>query len=230
MTVAAVILAGDLEEAMGDAAGRPAVRRIVDAGWAGGAMPLIVVVTDAGAVAAALGGTPAQVTASPASGSLPGGGATAHALAGSRAACASVVETSAVLLWPVRMAWVDPETVTSLIEGHGAWPGEVLRPAWSGAAGWPVLVPVASLETLSAPGRPADAGGVPAGRSLEDVLAAVPARILELGDPGVSMDRSVPLAALPDYEGPAAPVSGPPPDWGAAAADRPAEEEGLVGS
>ena len=32
---------------------------------------------------------------------------------------AEVSETTAVLLWPARMTWVGPETITSLIEAHG---------------------------------------------------------------------------------------------------------------
>ena len=43
MTVAAVILAATPASALADAAGRPAVRRIAETAWAGGAMPLIVV-------------------------------------------------------------------------------------------------------------------------------------------------------------------------------------------
>jgi hypothetical protein len=47
---------------------------------------------------------------------------------------------------------------------------------------------------------------------------------LELGDPGSVLGREVELDALPDYAGPPEPVGGPPPEWGAAAADTPDPE------
>ena len=62
MTVAAVVVAADADEALADAAGRVAARRIVDAAWAGGALPIIVVSADPdGRLAAALVGSPAQL-------------------------------------------------------------------------------------------------------------------------------------------------------------------------
>ena len=42
---------------------------------------------------------------------------------------------------------------------------------------------------------------------------------LELGDPGVVHDRETPIERLPAYEGPPGPAGGPPPEWGAPAAD-----------
>ena len=116
-------------------AGR-AVRRIVDAAWAGGAMPIVVVAADPdGRIAAALEGSPAVVVD-------PGrASGVADLPARRRGGASAVQETSAVLLWPGRMTWADPETVTSLIEAHGRSPAMVTRPRRAGQAGWPVLLP-----------------------------------------------------------------------------------------
>ena len=155
MTVGAVVVPAGVEEALFDAGGRIAVRRIVEAAWAGGALPVVVVVgDDAGSsVAAALAGSPATLAD-------PGDavGAAAHAV-GVRAALEAVSDTSALLLWPGRMTWVDPETVTSLIEAHGRAPDRVIRPRRAGQAGWPVLVPAALAdEVLGVAGAPGVAG------------------------------------------------------------------------
>lgn len=204
MTVAAVIVPEGVDEAVADATGRPAVRRIVDAAWAGGAMPIVVVAADPDArVAAVLEGSPA-VLVEPGRAS----GVETYRL-GAEAARAAVQETTAVLLWPGRMTWTDPETVTSLLEAHGGAPDRVTRPRRGGQAGWPVLIPVVCLGTvLTAPGG-----------AIEDALADVQANDLELGDPGAVIGREVDLDELPDYTGPPEPVGGPPPDWGSAAAD-----------
>ena len=59
MTVAAVILAASPESALADADGLPAVRRIADVAWSGGATPVVVVSFDPdGAVATVLTGAP----------------------------------------------------------------------------------------------------------------------------------------------------------------------------
>lgn len=211
MTVAAVILAASPASALADAAGRTSVRRIAETAWAGGAMPLVVVAADPdGDVGATLAGSeavlvpPAPMTTGPAG----------QMVRGFRAALELVGRTDAALLWPARLTWVDPETVTMLIEAHGLEPAALLRPQWDGAPGWPVLVPVAHLETLA---------GLAADRMPEDlvedlVTAGVPLRTFDLGDPGVTIDRDTPIDALPPYAGPAEPLR-PPPDWGAAAAD-----------
>jgi CTP:molybdopterin cytidylyltransferase MocA len=204
VTVAAVIVPRDAGEALADAAGRAAVRRIVDIAWAGGALPLVVVADDPiGSIAAALAGSPAQL--------LPAGGSAGRAYrTGADAAVEAVVGTDGWLLWPGDRTWVDPETVTSLIEAHGSQPKAVLRPAVAGRPGWPVLVPLHRTE-------------------LVDDLMAVGARLdassgallLELGDPGSLLTLDVPIDEVPPYLGPSAPVVGPPPEWGAAAADEP---------
>lgn len=204
MTVAAVIVPDSVEEALADATGRLAVRRIVDAAWAGGAIPIVVVAADPdGRIHAALAGAPASVVE-------PGraSGVQTYRL-GAEAAGAAVQETSAVLLWPGRMTWADPETVTSLIEAHGRRGDVVTRPRRAGEAGWPVLVPMALLATVL---------GGPGG-SVDEALARMEAATVELGDPGTVLGRDVALDDLPDYAGPPEPVGGPPPEWGAAAAE-----------
>ncbi len=125
-------------------------------------------------------------------------------------AMAEVRETTAVLLWPARMTWVGPETVTSLIEAHGPDGTTVLRPAWQGEPGWPVLFPTARLTALAAvaPDRmPPDI--------IDEVAGAVPSRLVEMGDPGVTHDVSVGREALPAYEGPPDPPAGHTHEWGA---------------
>jgi CTP:molybdopterin cytidylyltransferase MocA len=209
MTVGAVIVPDGVSEALADATGRAAVRRIVDAAWAGGAIPLIVVACDPdGRIAEALDGSPAVVL-DPGKAS----GVGTYRL-GAEAAARSVQETSAVLLWPGRMTWADPETVTSLIEAHGRATNEVTRPRRAGQSGWPVLVPVDRVaETLAAPGG-----------SIADAFAAGAVATVELGDPGSVIGAEMALDELPDYAGPPEPVGGPPPEWGAAAAEEPEPE------
>ena len=212
MTVAAVILAASPESALADADGSPAVRRIADAAWAGGAIPIIVVSSDPdGSVAAALAG--ASVTlAEPAP---QAGGPAAQMARGADVARAEIVETDAVLIWPARMTWVGPETVTSLIELHGTAPDAMLRPVWDGDAGWPVLLPLSALPAL----RGVTADRMPP-QILDDVIAAgTPDRPVELGDPGVALDRSTPRSELPPYVGPKEPVAGHVHEWGAAQAE-----------
>ncbi|MEX1294593.1 MAG: NTP transferase domain-containing protein [Candidatus Limnocylindrales bacterium] len=212
MTVGAVIVPDGVREALADATGRTAIRRIVDAAWAGGAMPIIVVAADPdGRIANALEGSPAAVVD-------PGrASGTQTYRAGAEAAHAAVQETTAVLLWPGRMTWADPETVTSLIEAHGREGGVVTRPRRAGESGWPVLLPVELVDSvLSAPGG-----------DIADAIADAEVNAVELGDPGSVLGSEVPLDELPDYAGPPEPVGGPPPEWGAAAADTPEPELGA---
>ena len=148
MTVGAVIVPDGVSEALADATGRAAVRRIVDSAWAGGALPIIVVACDPdGRTETALEGSPAVVV-DPGKAS----GVGTYRL-GAEAAVATVQETSAVLLWPGRMTWADPETVTSRIEAHGRALDEIILPRRAGESGWPVLLPATRLEAvLAAPG------------------------------------------------------------------------------
>jgi len=221
MTVAAVILAASSESALADADGMAAVRRIVDSAWAGGATPLIVVSFDpSGAVAAALAGA-AVTLAEPAP---PEQGQAAQIVRGADAARAEILDTDAVLLWPVGMPWVGPETVTSLIELHGAVPGSLLRPTWDGEPGWPVLLP---LDVL---GRMRDVGteGMPS-QILDDLIAGgLVERLVELGDPGVAIDGRTRRGDLPPYLGPDVPAAGHVHEWGAAQAEM-ADEGPLEG-
>jgi CTP:molybdopterin cytidylyltransferase MocA len=212
MTVAAVILAASVESALADAAGRPTVRRLVELAWAGGAVPIVVVAPDAeGQVAAALTGSGA-VLAEPAPAE---GGPVSQIARGIAVARDSVGETDAAIIWPERLVWADAETVTSLIQAHGMDEGTILRPTWRGQPGWPVLVPVvhaALLASVAADRMPDDI--------LDDLVAlGAPVRLIDLGDPGTTHDRATPRDALPEYEGPPGPVA-PPPEWGAAAAER----------
>jgi CTP:molybdopterin cytidylyltransferase MocA len=214
MTVAAVVLAASPESALADADGLPAVRRISDVAWSGGATPVVVVSFDPeGAVATALAGAPVTL-AEPAP---PERGPAAQMARGAEVARTEVHETDAVLLWPARLTWVGPETVTSLIELHGTDPDTVLRPTWDDEPGWPVVLPITALPSLRA---------VAADRMPADILADVLAtgvrdRLVDLGDPGVTFDRDTPRADLPPYIGPLEPVTGHVHEWGATVAEAP---------
>jgi CTP:molybdopterin cytidylyltransferase MocA len=221
VTVAAVILAASSESALAEVDGLARVRRLADVAWAGGALPIVVVAPERnGLVAAALAGAPV-VLAEPAP---PGLGPAAQMARGLDVAQAEIHETDAALLWPARIVWAGPETVTSLIEAHGLRPGAIIRPAWQGRRGWPALVPVTAVDALRA---------VAADRMPDAVLDALqagglPELLLELGDPGTVHDASVSRADLPPYEGPAAPVGGTVREWGATVADEP-DEAPLAG-
>jgi CTP:molybdopterin cytidylyltransferase MocA len=207
MTVAAVILSASPEGALADTLGQPRVRRLADLAWSGGALPIVVVAADPdGAVSAALAnteaihGTPAPVEAGP-----PG-----QMVRGAELAIAEVGDTTGVLIWPGRMVWVGPETITSLIEAHGTNPGAILRPAWHGDPGWPILLPTDRLDALRAvaPDRMPPA-------VVDDLVATVPSRVIEMGDPGVVFDADTPASELPAYEGPPDPPAGHTHEWGA---------------
>ena len=154
MTVAAVILSATTEGALADTLGQPRVRRLADLAWSGGALPIVVVAADPdGAVAAALVGSEA-VYGSPAP---PEAGPAGQMVRGTELAMAEVRDTTAVLLWPARMTWVGPETITSLIEAHGTARDAMLRPTWHGDPGWPVLLPTSHLAALARRGARPDA-------------------------------------------------------------------------
>jgi CTP:molybdopterin cytidylyltransferase MocA len=207
VTVAAVILSASVEGSLADTLGQPRVRRLVDLAWSGGAIPVLVVSPDPdGGVQAALAGSEA-IYGSPAS---PEAGPAGQMARGAELALAEVHDTTAVLLWPARMAWVGPETITSLIEAHGTDRGTILRPAWHGDPGWPVLLPTVYLDALRA--VPAD--HMPA-TIVEDLATTIPTRIVEMGDPGVVNDVDTAPADLPAYEGPPDPPAGHTQEWGA---------------
>jgi CTP:molybdopterin cytidylyltransferase MocA len=220
VTVAAVILCASAEGALADTAGRPAVRRMVETAWSGGATPVVVVAPEAdGAVAAALAGSPA-ILAEPAPFEA---GPVGQIVRGIRVAAGAVTDTDAALIWPGRMVWVDAETVTTLIEGHGGAREDVLRPAFEGEAGWPVLLPVAHMDAFGAQSTDLMPDDLVAGMGTH---AAV--RSFDLGDPGAVLDIATAIDDLPQYQGPPEPIAGPPPEWGAAAADS-ADEGPLEG-
>lgn len=207
MTVAAVILSASPDGSLADTLGQPRVRRLADLAWSGGALPIVVVSPDPdGSVAAALAGSEA-VHGSPAA---VGGGPVGQMVRGCELATAEVQGTTGFLIWPARMTWVGPETITSLIEAHGTDRGTILRPAWHGDPGWPVLVPATQLVTLRAiaPDR------MPP-EIVDDLVAAAPSRIVEMGDPGVVHDVDTAPADLPAYEGPPDPPAGHTHEWGA---------------
>jgi molybdenum cofactor cytidylyltransferase len=215
MTVAAVILSATAEAALAETAGQPRVRRLADLAWSGGALPIVVLAPDGdGAVASALVGseatygTPAPMDAGP----------VGQLVRGIELAEAEVQDLSAALLWPARMVWVGPETITSLIEAHGTDRGAMLRPAWQGDPGWPVLLPLDHLGALRAVGPSSMPPAI-----IDELAAAIPTRIVELGDPGVVFDVDTPREDLPPYEGPPDPPAGHTHEWG----DDVAAEAGL---
>lgn len=210
MTVAAVILAASPASALADADGTPAVRRLADIAWAGGATPVVVCSFDPdGTVSAALAN--AEVTlVEPVDPAL---GPAGQVVNGIEAAAGLVAATDAALVWPARLAWVDAETVTTLIAAHGEDRAAVLRPAYGGDPGFPALLPLAHLDAL----RVLAVDRMPAELFADLADAGVPARVVETGDPGVTHDVSVPRAELPAYDGPPEPADTP--EWGAAVAD-----------
>jgi len=220
VTVAAVILAASAESALADAEGQARVRRLADAAWSGGALPIVVVAPEVdGKVAAALAGA-AVTLAEPAP--LEQGPA-AQIARGIMVATATVRDVDAALIWPARMVWVGPETVTSLIEAHGLDLSSILRPAFDGTAGWPVLLPLAAAAGLER--MPSDR--MPDG-IIDDLAAETSVRLIELGDPGTIHDASVARTDLPAYRGPSEPPAAHAHEWGAGLADEP-EDSPLEG-
>lgn len=206
MTVAAVILSATAEGALAQTLGQARVRRLADIAWSGGALPIIVLSPDPdGAVAASLAGSeailgvPAPAEAGPAG----------QMARGTELAAAEVGDLTGALLWPARLVWVGPETITSLIEVHGVNRDTLLRPTWQGEPGWPVLLPTSGLDALRA--SPAD---IMPPEVVERLAAALPTREVELGDPGVTHDVDTPFEGLPPYEGPPDPPAGHTHEWG----------------
>jgi CTP:molybdopterin cytidylyltransferase MocA len=203
MTVAAVVLVPELPAALADADGEPALRRIAQAAWSGGALPTVAVTPQVtGELQAAVSDLAVKLV-SPTPDEPRG---IAWFVRGMRTAGAAVAEVSGALLWPFKFVWVDPETVTSLIEAHGAAPEAIIRPAYRGQLGFPILVPVALTDRLAA------LSGQHGEEAVATLVAAgVPLLTVELGDPGIVHDMATPRAALPGYQGPPEPAGGPPP-------------------
>jgi CTP:molybdopterin cytidylyltransferase MocA len=214
MTVAAVILAATADSALADADGTPVVRRLADVAWAGGATPVVVIASDpGGAVGAVLAN--AEVTlAEPAAGDA---GSVAQVVRGMEVASSLVAGSDAALLCPARMAWVDAETVTSLLAAHGVDRVSVIRPVYGGRPGWPALLPAVHLETI----RTLEANRGPS-ELLDDLQASgIPVQLVETGDPGTVMDISTPRHDLPPFDGPAEPSDGHVHEWGEGIGDQP---------
>ena len=200
MTVAAVILAASPASALADADGTPGVRRLADVAWSGGATPVVVCSFDPdGAVAAALANARRPCDPVP-----PERGPVAQIVNGVEAAAGWSRETDAALVWPARLAWVDAETVTSLIEAHGDDRDIVLGRRGSGDPGWPVLLPVAAPRRVARRCPRPDAGR--AARGPRGGRRPVPHR--RDRRPGVTHDVSTPRADLPPYDGPPEPADG----------------------
>ncbi len=122
-----------------------------------------------------------------------------------------VAGVGAALVWPARLCWVGPETVTSLVEAHGSRPDSVLVPTWQGEPGWPKLLPVRHLEAFRALGP----DRMPPDLFVDLAATGVPFEEIELGDPGVAIDgghRRGPTC--PPYEGPAEPAGDHVHEWG----------------
>ena len=128
MTVAALILADP--HSMMAGAPSPALTRLIEAAWSGGAHPILI----AGLTEEYNFAPLAQQT-----------GAQSHAAAGADA-LARVGGTSAILLLPIAHAGVDPETITALIAAHGRNGDEALCAAFNGSPGPIKLTPLPLLE------------------------------------------------------------------------------------
>jgi len=97
MTVAAVILAATPASALADADGTPAVRRLADIAWSGGATPVVVVAHDEdGAVGRVLANSDATL-AEPAPREAGPVGQMAHGIS---VAAQLVSDTDAARAWP----------------------------------------------------------------------------------------------------------------------------------
>jgi hypothetical protein len=180
-------------------------------------MPIIVVAPDPeGSIAASLAG--AEVTLAVPVASIHG--PVGQIARGIDVAAAAVSDTTATLIWPAGLTWAGPETAGSLIEAHGMDRRSLLRPAFHGEAGWPVLLP---LEAL------ADFRDLPTTAMPDELLAGIVAigaidlRVIDLGDPGTVIDGATRREDMPPYEGPADPTGGRSNEWGASAAGTPDE-------
>jgi len=202
--------------------GLPRVRRLADVAWAGGALPIIVVAGDPEEKIAKASPAPPSRSPSPPRRSR---ARSARSSAGSTSR--SPRSTRRTPRSSGRPGWsgVGPETVTSLIEAHGLYPGEMLRPSWDAKPGWPALLPVGHVEALRA--LPADRmpDGPPHGPRGRG-RAHAPARP---GRPGHDVRCAHDAPRTPrTTSAPTAPTAGHVHEWGAAAAETP-EDAPLSG-
>jgi CTP:molybdopterin cytidylyltransferase MocA len=210
MTVAAVILVPEPPAALAPSDGEPALRRLAQAAWSGGALPTVVVASDVSEELRQAIADLAVILAGPTPDEPRG---IAWFVRGMRTAVAAVTETSAALLWPFKFVWVDPETVTSLIEAHGVAPDAIVRPAYGGRPGFPILIPASLGDRLAA------LSGQHGEEAVATLVAGgVPLRQIELGDPGIVHDLATARNELPRYQGPPEPAGGTPPEWNSALA------------
>ena len=196
MTVAAIVIVPDSAAALADVEGEPAITRLVQSAWAGGALPIVVVCPSIDEAFQGIAADLQVVLVQP-------DPAEPHGIAwfagGQKAAARAVTETTASLLWPFRYSWVDPETVTSLIEAHGASLDSIIRPAYAAQPGFPILVPNSLADRLAA------LFGVHGEEAIDTLTAAgIPTLTVELGDPGIVHDAATPRSSLPNYQGPPA--------------------------
>jgi hypothetical protein len=132
MTVAALILADP--QSMTAGAPSPALTRLIEAAWSGGAHPILIAgITEEYNFAPLAHQTEAQN----------------HAAAGAEA-LARVGGTSAILLLPIAHAGVDPETITALIAAHGSNGTKALCAAFNGSPGPIKLTPLPLVEEREA--------------------------------------------------------------------------------
>ena len=223
MTVAAVILSATAEGALADTLGQPRVRRLVTSPGRAAPCRSSSCPRTPEARSRRRSPGPRRSTAPPAPVE---DGPPARWSVAPRLALAEVRDTTAVLLWPARMTWVGPETVTSLIEAHGT--DRATRScARRGTAspGWPVLVPVAHLD---APARRRPPTGCRP-TSIDDLVDGAPdAAWSRSATRASSTTPTTALADLPPYEGPPDPPAGHTHEWGddvetAASTRRPGE-------
>ncbi len=181
MTVAAVILSATAEGALAERSGQPRVRRLADLAWSGGALPIVVVSPDPdGAVAAALAGSEAVVRRP---GARRGRSASARWSAASSWPRPRFATRPRPCIWPARMTWVGPETITSLIEAHGTDRARCCgRPGTASRAGRSSCRPHARCAAGGR--RRPDA----ARRHRRPRRGRARPAIVELGDPGVIHD------------------------------------------
>ena len=147
MTVAAIILSASPEGAVADADGLPSVRRIADAALVRRCR------ADRRRVRGSVRGRRTALAGAPVTLAEPAPvdqGPKGQMARGLDVAQGEIRDLTGALIWPARMVWVGPETVTSMIEAHGTAGDAVLRPDYEDEPGWPVLLPVSAFDTLRA--------------------------------------------------------------------------------
>jgi len=193
MTVAAIVLVPDSAAASADAGGDPVIRRLVHAAW--------------------VGRSDAHRDRCRGHGRASSGCRSRHACDADRPYCRPAARHSLVrersasgtrrrnrdvgrpaVAGPPRL--VDPETVTSLVEAHGAMPDAIVWPAYAGQTGFPILVPATLIERLAGH---LGLNGADAVTAL--IAEGVPVRVVELATRASSTTRLRPMPACPATRG-----------------------------